>query len=46
MGEALFGDNIAVDASYTMEARSLREGLPPLDLATIKGFLRFIIAIS
>ncbi len=45
-GEALFGDDTAVDASYTMEARSLREGLPPLDLATITDFLRFVIATS
>ena len=45
-GKALFGDDAAVDASCTMEARSLREGLPPLDLATIKDFLRFIIATS
>jgi hypothetical protein len=29
-----------------MEARSLREGVPPLDLATIKDFLRFIVATS
>ncbi len=44
--EALFGDDSAVDASYIMEARSLREDLPPLDLATIKDFLRFIVATS
>jgi hypothetical protein len=29
-----------------MDARSLREGLPPLDLATIKDFFRFIVATS
>jgi len=45
-GEALFGDDAAVNVSYTIGARSLREGLPPLDLATIKDFLRFIIATS
>lgn len=45
-GEALVGDDTAVDTSYTMEARGLREGLPPLDLATIKDFLRFIVATS
>ena len=35
-----------VDASYTTGAQRLHEGLPPLDLATIKDFLRFIAAIS
>ena len=44
--EALFSDNAAVKISYTIRARSLREGLPPLDLVTIKDFLRFIIATS
>ena len=29
-----------------MEAQSLREGLLPLNLTTIKDFLRFIVAIS
>lgn len=46
MGEALCGDDTAVEASYTMEAQSLREGLPPLDLASIKAFLRFIVPTS
>lgn len=45
-GEALFDGNAAVDVSYTMESRSLREGLPSLGLATIKDFLRFVIATS
>lgn len=45
-GKALSVDDTVVDASYTMEARSLREGLPPLDLATITDFLRFVIATS
>ena len=44
--ESLFGDDAAVNVPYTMRARSLQEGLPPLDLATIKDFLRFIIATS
>jgi len=44
--EALFDNNSAVDALYIMEARSLREDLPPLDLVTIKDFLRFIVATS
>ena len=45
-GEALFSDDAAVDVPYTIGARSLRKGLPPLDLATIKDFLRFVIATS
>ena len=44
--EALLSDEAAVDVSCTIGARSLREGLPPLDLATMKDFLRFIIATS
>lgn len=44
--EAHFCDDTVVDVSWAMEARSLREGLPPLDLATIKDFLRFIVATS
>ena len=44
--EALVGDDSAVDASYIMKARSLREDLSPLDLVIIKDFLRFIVAIS
>ena len=46
IGEALFGDDTAVDVSYTIGARSLREGLPPLGLITTEDFLRFIIATS
>ena len=45
-GKALLSDDAAVDVPYTIGARSLRKGLPPLDLATIKDFLRFIIATS
>ena len=45
-GEALFSDDAAVNVSYTIGAQSLREGLPPLDLPTIKDFLRFVIATS
>lgn len=44
--EPLFRDDTAVDVSYTTEVRSLRDGLPPLDLATIKDFLRFVVATS
>ncbi|KAL2036359.1 hypothetical protein N7G274_010926 [Stereocaulon virgatum] len=44
--ESLSGDDAAVNVPYTMRARSLQKGLPPLDLATIKDFLRFIIATS
>ena len=39
-------DDTAVDASHTIKAWSLREGVPPLDLASIKDFLRFIVATS
>ena len=35
-GKAHSGDNTVVNVSYTMEARSLREDLPSLDLTTIK----------
>lgn len=45
-GEAFFGDNTTVNVCYTMEAQSLREGLLSLSLATIKDFLRFIVATS
>ncbi len=45
-GEALSGDNTVVNISYTMEARSLREGLPALNPAIIKDFLCFIVATS
>ena len=45
-GEALLSDNAAVDVPYTIEAWSLQKGLPPLDLTTIKDFLRFIITTS
>lgn len=44
--ESLFSDDAAVNVPYTMRARSLQESLPPLDLVTIKDFLRFIIATS
>ena len=39
-GELLSRKQSAVDASHTTGAQSLLEELPPLDLATIKGFLR------
>ena len=35
-----FPDDI-MDGPYTTEARSLRAGLPTLDLATTKDFFRF-----
>lgn len=44
--ESLVGDDAAINVPYTMRARSLQKGLPPLDLATIKDSLRFIIATS
>ncbi len=46
VGEAVSDKQAAVDVSYTAGAQRLREGLPPLDLATIKDFLRFITSIS
>ena len=45
-GESVLNQQVTVDASYTVGAQRLREGLPPLDLATTKDFLRFIAAIS
>lgn len=45
-GEALLGDDTVVNVSYTVEAWSLQEGLPPLYLATIKDFLCFIVAVA
>ncbi|KAL9126229.1 MAG: hypothetical protein Q9217_004689 [Psora testacea] len=45
-GESIFDDEATVDVSYTTRAWRLREGLPSLDLATIKDFLRFIAAVS
>ena len=36
----------ADDVSHTTGAQTLREGLHPLDLATIKDFLRFIASVS
>jgi len=44
--ELLSDNQSAVDISHTTGAESLREGLPPLDLATIKDFLRFIASVS
>ncbi|KAL2046205.1 hypothetical protein N7G274_001652 [Stereocaulon virgatum] len=46
VGEAVSDEQAAVNVSYTTRAQSLREGLPPLDLATIKDFLRFIASVS
>ena len=45
-GEALSDKQSPVDISSTTGAQSLREGLPPPDLATIKDFLRFIASVS
>lgn len=44
--EAALDQEVNTDASHTTGAQRLRSGLPPLDLATIKDFLRFIVAIS
>jgi len=46
VGEAVSDEQAAVDVSYTAGAQRLREGLPPLDLTTIKDFLRFIASVS
>lgn len=45
-GEVLSEKQSAVDICHTVGAQRLREGLPPLDLATIKDFLRFIASVS
>lgn len=45
-GQSVLNQQVTVDTSYTTEAQRLREGLPTLDLATIKDFLRCIAAIS
>lgn len=45
-GESPLNQQVTVDASYTTGAQRIREGLPLLDLATIKDFLRFIATIS
>ena len=45
-GKALSGDDNGNDVSNPTGARSLREGSPPFNLATITDFLRFIIATS
>lgn len=39
-------DNDSAADACSTKARSLREGLPPPDLATIEDFLRFHVAIS
>ena len=41
VGEAVSDEQAAVDVSYTTGAQSLREGLPPLDLATIKDSVSY-----
>lgn len=45
-GMVLSNDSATVDAGHTTRPGRLREGLPPPDLATIKDFLRFHVAIS
>ena len=39
--ERVLFSNDLLDDPYIVGARSLRAGLPPLDLATIKDFMRF-----
>ena len=45
-GEVLSNKQSAVDVSHTTGAQILLEGLPPLNLATIKDFLQFIVSVS
>jgi hypothetical protein len=45
-GEAVSSDDDTIEAYSSTGVQSLREGLLPLDLATVKDFLRFIIATS
>jgi len=45
-GEAISDEQSISDVSHTTGAQSLRKGLPPLDLATIKDFLRYIASVS
>ena len=45
-GMVLCEGGAAVDVCYTMRIRRLGEDVPAPDLATIKDFLRFHVAIS
>jgi len=45
-GGSLLNNDTSGDVSHTTGAWSLREGLPPLDLVTIKDFLRFVVSVS
>jgi len=46
MGVVPSDNDAAVDICHATGARRLGEGVPPLDFATIKDFLRFHVAIS
>ena len=45
-GTVISDEGAKVDACHTTRPQRLREGVPPPDLATIKDFLRFHVAIS
>lgn len=45
-GVVLSDKNAAVDVCYATGAQRLKENICPLDLGTIKYFLRFHVAIS
>ena len=45
-GTVISDKGVKVDACHTTRPQRLREGIPPSDLATIKDFLRFHVAIS
>jgi len=42
----LVDDNVAIDAYYAIEALRLEKDVSPLDLADIKDFLHYHVAIS
>ena len=45
-GTVISDEGAKVDAYHTTKPQRLREGVSPPDLATIKDFLRFHVAIS
>lgn len=44
--QSLFENDNSVDVDCITVPPRIQEGTPPLDIATIKDFLRFIVAIS
>jgi len=45
-GEAIPDEQAIIDIFHTTGTKSFRKGLPPLDLATIKDFFRYIASVS